>query len=626
MTSADRPRVDDAASATGTADSPVSIASVDSAASTAPTLSAGSTVLWLADRWPHTIEPDPGLARALSFLGWDVDDRAAAAAASALGSAVGLVAGGFALVYSVGSGRPIGVGLPVGLLVGLLSGWGTTVVCVRAPVLAAAAVRTRAVADAAGVVGALALSLRLTPAPERAVRFAARSGEGALHRSLRRHAERAAVTGDPDAGLTAFRDEWSERFPALERSVGLLLAASNARAGADRDRLLDRAVAAVEDDLRDRASSFAGELRGPVTGLYAFGVLLPLALVGTLPAAVAAGLPVPPALFVAVYGLLLPAGLVAAGGGLLLRRPVAFPPARVGRSHPELSDRRPAAVGAGVVAAAVGWLVAGAVVGGWAGPVAAAGVGVGTGLAVRLGPTRAIRRDVDERERGFPDALALLGRRVAAGDSVERALPAVARTLSGPAGEALATADRRRRGLGVTVDEALAGSGAPFGPRRAGGARTRGALSAVSAAVSEGRPAGEALVAHAERLDALAASERAARRELASVTGTLRETAALYGPLVGGATVALAGRLGGLEGISVGGSVSTAAAPALSPSFVGPAVGVYVLLLAATLTALATGLERGLDATVVAYRVGIALVTAVGAFLAGHVAVALLVG
>ena len=237
--------------------------------------------------------------------------------------------------------------------------------------------------------------------------------------------------------------------------------------------------------------------------------------------------------------------------------------------------------------------------------------------------------------RGLADALALLGRRVADGRSVERALPVVADGLSGPVGDALSEGSRRRAALGVTVDEALAGEDGPFGPARAVGPQSVAVLAGIAAAVSEGRPAGEALVDHADRLDALAESERAARRELATVTSTLRDTAALFGPLVGGATVALAGRLTGLGGLTGGtasaagaGGVSgaPAAAASLSVALVGPAVGGYVLVLAAILTALATGLERGLDTTVVGYRVGIALVTATGAFVVGYLAVATMVG
>ncbi|MFC7098451.1 type II secretion system protein [Halobaculum marinum] len=584
----------------------------------------------LALAWPATLPTpsvDDDLADACRLLDARVDPQELTTAAAVLGIAIGVVAFAGTLLVAPGTASTRVVALAGAVAVAL--GSATDVLCRRLPVLVATGRRRRAAADAATVVSSLALSLRLSPVPERAVRFAATVGDGPLQRSLRRHGDRAAVAGRTDGGLGAFGSEWAEWVPGLDRSLALLVDALDADTEADRARLLDRAVHVVEERLRDRAASFAGDLRGPVTGLYAFGVLLPLALVGTVPAAAAAGVRVPPLAFVVVYDLLLPGGLVVAAVSLLRRRPVSFPAPRVRRSHPAVPDRRPHALAAGVLAVAVGWLLARALLGTWAAPVLAGGAGLGVGALVLLRPAREVRRAVDERERALGDALTLLGRRVGDGDSVEHALPQVATDLSGPVGDALTAASRRRDALGCTVGDALAGEGGPFGPSRAVGPRSTAAVAFVCAAVSEGRTAGPALVDHAERLDALAACERAAQRELATVTNTLRDTAALYGPLVGGASVALAGRLDGLSG--TGGAASAlagagGAGEVLSVGIVGPAVGGYVLALAAVLTALATGLERGLDVTVVGYRVGIALVTASSAFVAGHVAVAALVG
>ncbi len=602
------------------------------------------------ERYADWVAPDEELLRACAFLDLSVDAEQVTAAAATVSALVGTCAFVVVLGWALlGGAVAPSLAAPFASVTAVTVGWVAFSGICRAPVLAAAVARTRAVGDAATVASALALSLRLAPVPERAARFAANAGTGPLHRSLADHADHAAVTGAADGGLSAFAAEWREWFPALDRSVALLLAAVDADVGNDRTRLLDRAVAAVEDDLRDRTASFAGDLRAPVTGLYAFGVLLPLALVGTLPAAVAAGVPVPPRAFVVTYDLVLPVAVAVAAGRLLLRRPVAIPAPQIDATHPDVPDRRGPALLAAAATATAGWFAAPIVAGEWASPVLAVGGG-GVGLCVHLHPRREVRRTVDERDRGLSDALALLGRRVADGEAVERALPVVAASLSGPTADALAEASRRRSALGIPVGRALAGDGAPFGPARGSGGRAAGAVTAIAAAATEGRPAGDALVTHGDRLDALAAAERAARRELATVTGTLRDTAALFGPLVGGATVALAGRLddlGGFGGSGPGGGIGSTAgdigstagavghtagdavaaeAAALSASLVGPVVGVYVLSLAATLTVLATGLEHGFDRTVVGYRVGLALVTASGAFVAGHAAVAILVG
>jgi len=89
-----------------------------------------------------------------------------------------------------------------------------------------------------------------------------------------------------------------------------------------------------------------------------------------------------------------------------------------------------------------------------------------------------------------------------------------------------------------------------------------------------------------EHLRELDAVEAEARRSVEQVTRTLANTAAVFGPLVGGATVALAGAMGSAGPLASGGTVDG----------LGLVVGAYVLVLAAILTALSTGLSRGFDA------------------------------
>jgi hypothetical protein len=136
-------------------------------------------------------------------------------------------------------------------------------------------------------------------------------------------------------------------------------------------------------------------------------------------------------------------------------------------------------------------------------------------------------------------------------------------------------------------------------------------------AAREGRPAGRALVETADHLTDLRRVEASARRDLARVTSTLGNTAAFFGPLVGGTTVALADSVGTAP--TLDGSV-----PETAPLAV--AVGVYVLLLAAVLTALSTGLVRGLDRATIGYRVGAALCAATVTYLAAFRAAATVTG
>ena len=89
----------------------------------------------------------------------------------------------------------------------------------------------------------------------------------------------------------------------------------------------------------------------------------------------------------------------------------------------------------------------------------------------------------------------------------------------------------------------------------------------------------------AEQTDELRRVEAEARRELRRVTDTLTNTAAVFGPLVAGATVALAARVAAEGGGRLGGGFDVGG--------LGLAVGGYGLISAVVLTVLATGLVVG---------------------------------
>ena len=559
----------------------------------------------LSRLWPTTVDEDPTLDRHLSFLDAPLTADVVLRAGHTLGVVVSVVVGLVGIV--------LGVQLHLAVLVAAAGGLAAVHGVHRAPAALAAVERTRALCAASDLVGRIVLYARISPAVEPAAAFAARTGEGPLARSLAEHVRRAR--GSPRSGLEGFAAAWHPWFPALERAVELVTTAVDAPVD-ERPALFDGALSAVVDATHDRMTAFAADVRGPATAVYAFGVLLPLALVGVLPAARVAGATVPLSFLAVVYDLLLPLGLVAASAWLLVRRPVTFAAPSVPRDHPDAHVPwwRPPLVG--LVVAGAFWVAGIAVVGDWAGPVSAAGAGLGAGLVARFHPAAGVHAHARAVEAGLPDALSLVGRRVRDGTSVEAAIAAVGEELSGETGELFAAAAGVQRRLGVTLREAFLGE---FGClSTVPSPRTRAAAVLLSVAAVEGRPAGEAVVALADQLRALERAEQAGRRELAAVSGTLANTAAVFGPLVGGATVALAARMATVDaGTSVGTTFST---PGL-----GTVLGGYVLVMAATLTALATGLESGLDRTRIGYRVGLALVLAAATFLAGVVTADLLV-
>ncbi|MFB6091161.1 MAG: type II secretion system F family protein [Halobellus sp.] len=571
----------------------------------------------LAGWYPGDVDSTRELHRSLAFLGSDLSADTVVRAGYALAPVVAVV-----VFLSLALGLP---GLPLAAVLPMAAGLGlaATHAVHRLPVAAATLRRTRSLGDAPGLVARASLRLRLDPSPERAALFAARTGEGPLARSLSAHVER--TQSGPTSGLGAFAAEWRAWFPALERSIALLTAAVDGpRDG--RERALDRALETVLDGVRSEMADFAGAVRGPASGIYAFGVLLPLALVGVLPAASAGGVSVPGAAFVFLYDVALPAGLVVAGAWLLLQRPVALAPARIPGSHPDVPSGPIRGVVGGVAGAAAG-AVAAEMVASWAGAIAAIGLGLGGALTVHYRPMAAVRERVREAEAGLADATAVVGRRVGAGESVETAIESAAEATTGPTSDLFDEAAGVQRRLRVGVYEAFLGEYGALADLPSPRARETASLLAVAG--REGRPAGPTLVRLADHLTELRRVEAEARRELASITGTLNHTAALFGPLVGGATVAMAVRMAASEtprssagtaaAASSGFGTAGQSATALPPSLLGTAVGAYVLVLAVVLTTVATGLDRGLDRSLVGYRVGLALCSATAAYLAAFV-------
>ena len=572
---------------------------------------------------------EPGsteLRRAIAFVGLTRD----AGWVIETGYKAGVVVGLATLVVVTVFGS-----LPAGILAGAVFGLCVTHGVHRAPVWLAALRRTRALGAAPGLVGRLVLRMRLDPSTERAVRFAARTGSGPLAAGLSRH-ERRCVNG-PTSGLQSFAREWQPWFPAIERAATLLRTAAAAPA-ARRGRCLDRALAATLTGTTERLAAFIGAVEGPVSALYAFGVLLPLALVALLPAAAASGVPLPPAVVAGTYLVVLPAALSLAGAWLLAKRPVAFPPPTIDRSHPDVPDRRLSAVAVGLVSGVAAGVIAAAVVAPWAAPTTGIGVGVGIGLVVAVRPRRQVLATVRSIEARLADAMTIIGGDVAEGVAVERAVATAGDRLDGPTGTLCTRAARRSETLRVDVREAFVGEGGPAATLPS--PRVQGAVALVAIAAREGRPAGDVLLELADQLERLTELERDARRQLATVTGTLSNTAAVFGPLVGGATVALAtgietAGVSGLNSLATGaetlgmsgvaaGTADAAVSGSLSVPVLGRIVGAYTLVLAVILTGLSTGLERGFDATLVAYRIGIALPTATVTYLVAFVAAGML--
>lgn len=550
-----------------------------------------------AAAYPWDVTASTALRRAIEFLDLPITAETVVRAGYVLGASVG------AVVALLGLFVPGELRLAVMLgavALGLLACHAVHVT----PLLWARARRTRALGAAPDLVARMVLRMRLSPTPERAAAFAAETGEGLLARRLAAHTRKQRHTAR--TGLVAFGDAWAEWFQALRRSAALLTAAGSAPAS-DRDRLLDRALGVVMDGVRDEMEAFAARIRAPATALYAFGVLLPTALVALLPAAGAVGVAVTPLSVVVLYNVFLPVALLAAGCWLLVHRPVAFPPPAVTTAHPEIPDRRAVAAATALCTAVVVAALATQITPLWGSVIGAVGVGSGIGLWLLYSPVVALYDRVEAVEASLPDALSLLGRRVANGHAVETAVQEAGSELDDEMGTVLRAASERQRQLKVGVREAFLGEYGPLS--RLPSTRVRGSVALLAVAAREGRPAGTALLSLGTHVEELQTIEREARHSLSHVCHTLQTTGTMFAPMVAGATVALAGGISG-EAFLDGETASLA--------YLGAPVGVYVLFLSVFLTVLSTGLIRGFDRALVGYRAGRALCLATVIYLCSY--------
>lgn len=496
----------------------------------------------------------------------------------------------FGMVVTLG-GRP----LPIAIL-WLVTTCGVALLLLG-PRLAATARTARALGGVPDIIGLAVLRMHLTPTAERAATFAATHTDGPLSKSLAEHVRR--TRGGAGAGWRGLVEAWSDRVPELGRSVSLLEAGTETT-GAERRRLLEGAHQAALEGTQERMARFAVGLHGPTTAVYAFGVVLPLALIGALPTARAAGVSVSLSVIVFVYDFVLPAALLTATVWLVSARPVAFPAPAIPSDHPELPDRLLDCCLAVIAGGGASLLLARETVPTWGVWVITPGAVIGTALVIWYRPVVSVRNRTTAVEAGLPDVLTVLGGHLQRGNAPETALADAGNRVHGPAGEAFSRAASVQQRMGVGIEAALVGDHGAITARQS--PRLRVAVAVLVVAAKQGKSGGAVLVTLADHLDDLMDIERTTRRKLATIVATLRNTARFFGPLIAGTTVALAVRL---DGASLGGTGS-----AISGAALGTAIGVYVLLLAAILAALATGLDHGGDRARIGAAIGWALLSA----------------
>ncbi|MFB6114042.1 MAG: hypothetical protein ABEJ58_08075 [Halodesulfurarchaeum sp.] len=506
---------------------------------------------------------------------------------------VGILSGAGSIVGWAWVIRHAGASIrPVLFVLGALLVGATGWLVIRGPLLLERFRRTEAVGAAPALIAYSILALQLRPSMEAAADFASEHVGGRLGRSLGTY---RLVEPTGRSAYEAFARSWGKYAPFLDRSVSLLGTAVDS-ASRDREEILERALDTALSGAQERVSTFATDIRGPAMGIYAFGVMLPLSLVGMMPVVATTGGRISLAMLAFVYDVFLPLGLLGASGWLIVRRPaVSAPSVRVS----DMKTDRPVwqVLGAGLVVATTATVCVPYFLPAWSGILVAIGTGSGTSLLIWLAPLRERRETTEKIERALPAALGVVGQRLAEGAPIESAISTVATRLPGEIGSLFEEANRIRSRLGVDVKTSFHGD--PGALEGISSERIETAVSLVLEAGGRGPSGGETLRTLGTYLETLDSVKREARRDLSQTTSTLRQTAIVFAPAIAGVTVALAT---GMNGANAPGST-------IDVSRLGQVIGVYVLSLAVILPTLAVSLERGFAPVRTGYRAGIALVT-----------------
>ena len=425
------------------------------------------------------------------------------------------------------------------------------------------------------IVNYMAMSMKLTPNLEKAVRFAAEHGRGKIADDLQKAiwstdiGESASIEDALD-NLAYTWGKYSEEFKhALMVIRGSVIEADDAK----RAILLDKAMKDVLESMKDSMDKYSIQMRQPSIYLYYVGVLLPLMLIIMLPiGSVMAKLPFAQTwIMVLLYNIFIPIGTVFFAVTILKKRPPIYVPPSIPDNYPGLPKKGyikigktnyPAVIIAiiiGVIIFALGWFVVDPIMNPAPNPIiepeafkayfhywgiAGALIGLSVAIGVYLyGLSYAKRRaqlDLIKMENEFQDSIYILASRLGENRPFEEALTYASDFLEDThIGGLYKKTSENVQTLGMTVDMAF------FDPvygslRDVPSDLIRGAMRIVVDSVNLGVEQGaRALISLSMQLrDSQKIKEKIASL-LEEITSMMKSIAFMVGPLVLGVTTAL---------------------------------------------------------------------------------------
>ncbi|KAF5420334.1 MAG: hypothetical protein C5S41_13705 [Candidatus Methanomarinus sp.] len=511
------------------------------------------------------------------------------------------------------------------------------------PKIQAKFIKIRSLGDIPEILSYIVMSMKLVSNMELAISFAAENSSRPLASDLRKLIwdMHVRVYSSMDDALIAFANQWGRNSEYFKRALHLVKSSTNEPDEAQRVITLNKSLDIVLEGTRKMMEGFAVRLKTPTYILYSIFILIPLALVALLPALTIVGVHIEPVILILIYDLILPIITFAYAQYILLQRPATFPPPRIPDEHPRLANIRyrknlvmvvSLIVAVCISASGFVWLSLGNL-GGIISTGAMDGYisvffpfiwGITAFITIyALGvytPYKNIRDEIKEIESQFADALFVLGRRITEGRSPEWAFMQTAQTMKGSLiGETFEDVARNLSILRTTLIGAIFDK--EYGAfRNIYSERVHTTMHLFTKSVYKSHTAaGIAIVKLADHLKELQEVEENIKRSLYDVTSTMRSTAILFAPLIGGITLALseviqkileniaheASKLPGDIGMgAIMEDVGSGMEQSISPDVFMFSIGFYMIILVVILVRFAGGIEYGEDKAQFMYDLG----------------------
>ncbi len=360
-----------------------------------------------------------------------------------------------------------------------------------------------------------------------------------------------------------------------------------------------------------------------------------------IPAVSIVGVRIDTITLVLIYDIVLPLATFLYSEYILLQRPATFAPPHISERHPELSGIRSvkkitvaSALIVGMIIGASGYIlmymgnpfdiISYEAMSGLLPPTFPVVWAITSIITIYcLGvytPYKKIRDRIKQIENEFADALFVLGRRISEGRSAEEAFGHTSENMKGSKiGEVFADVAKNLTGIRTTLHGAIFNE--EYGAfRYVYSERVHTTMRMFTESIHKSNEAaGVAIIKLADHLKELHEVEDNIKRSLYDVTSTMRATAMIFAPLIGGVTLALSEVIQKIlhniakearllpEEFNFGGMMKeagTGMTQSVPPDIFLLVIGLYMVILALILTRFAGGIEYGGDKPQFMYDLG----------------------